>query len=657
MAATKGPDKQPPARRRQARSLLGRLINWGGAALVWGAVAALGVVLYYAYDLPDVSQIREIERAPSVSLADREGVVFASFGDLYGETVQLADISPYLVQAVLATEDRRFYDHFGLDVLGLARAMWANWRAGAVVQGGSTISQQLAKNLFLTPERTLKRKVQELVLALYLEQTFTKDQILTLYLNRVYLGAGTYGVQAAARRYFATSAAGLTLAQSAMIAGLLKAPTRYAPTTDLKRAQARADQVIRNMVQAGYLDAGAAAGARARPATLKARRATRRAARYFAQWLLGEVAAYVGHVRRDITVVTTLDRKTQAAAETAIAKALAGEGRARAAGQAALVALSPDGAVRALVGGRDFGQSQFNRATQARRQPSSAFKPFVYLAALESGLRPDSRFDDRPITIDGWRPRNYSGKYLGSVTMAEALARSINSVAVQVSERVGRTKVIATARRLGITSPLAARPSIALGASEVTLMELTGAYATFANGGLGVVPYGVQEIRDRAGRVLYRRAGSGLGRVAPPLAIADMNKMLARVLTEGTGRAARPDRPAAGKTGTSQDFRDAWFVGYTAELVAGIWFGNDDEKPMKRVTGGGLPARTWRAFITAALAGRPPRALPAPSRRRPDDRVAGTIWDRLKARFEAVLEEVDPGSAARRDEPEDINRR
>ncbi len=619
--------RKPTGGRGGRRSLGRRLASWALALAVWGVLGGLGLVAFYAYDLPDVRRIGTVERAPTVTLLAADGGELVTFGDLYSRPVALADLPPHLPRAVIATEDRRFYDHFGLDLIGLARAAYVNLRAGSIRQGGSTITQQLAKNLFLTPERTLKRKVQETLLALWLERVFTKDQILTLYLNRVYLGAGTYGVEAAARKYFDRPAARLDLAQAAMIAGLLKAPTRYAPTRDLERSRRRAAQVLDNMVAAGYLNEDEAARAKRRPAALAPRRRAPEGVRYFTDWVLDRVPGYVGHTARDLVVLTTLDRRLQVAAERTVERALAGPGAKQGVGQAALLALSPDGAVRAMVGGRSYARSQFNRATQARRQPGSAFKLFVYLAALEAGMEPGDVVRDEPVQIGDWRPRNYGRGHAGEVTLRQALARSINTVAVKVSERAGRDKVVAAARRLGVTVEGGRHPSIALGAAEVTLMDLTAAYAVLANGGAGVWSYAIVEIRDSEGAPLYRRQGSGPGRVVAPRQVAKLNEMLAAVLTEGTGKAARLDRPAGGKTGTSQQFRDAWFVGYTAQLAAGVWVGNDDASPMRRVTGGGLPARMWREFMAAAHAGLAKRPLtPAPA---PDSKP--TFLERLFA--------------------------
>jgi penicillin-binding protein 1A len=607
--------------------------KWTATLTVWAVIAAGMAAAWYAYDLPDVDSAVVATRRPSVSVLATDGSTIATYGDLHGAPVQLADLPVALPQAVLATEDRRFYSHFGLDVIGLARATLANIRAGRIVEGGSTITQQVAKNLFLTPARTIKRKVQELMLALWLERKFTKDQILTLYLNRVYLGAGTYGVEAAARRYFGIPPRRLSLYQAATLAGLLKAPSRYNPIRDAKKAAARTRIVLANMVAAGYLSPAEAKRAEQHRSGTAKTAPGGRAGRYFADWIVEQVSAYVTRGNRDLTVVTTLDAALQRKAESAVEKTLAGPGASVDASQAALLALGPDGAVRAMVGGRDYRKSQFNRATQARRQPGSAFKPFVYLAALEAGLTPDTRLVDEPVTIEGWSPRNFNGRHRGEVTLRQAMAQSINTVAVTAAEWTGRGRVVETARRLGITAALRPTPSLALGVTEVGLMELTASYAPFANGGIGVWAYGIEEIRDTRGHVFYRRAGSGPGRAVKTAHVAAMNDMLGAVVATGTGRAAALGRPAAGKTGTSQNFRDAWFVGYSADLIAGVWMGNDDGRPMRKVTGGGLPARLWRDFMKSAHQG--VAARPLPGRRAasaPGDDQQG-FWSGLIARF------------------------
>ena len=575
---------------------------------IWLGIAGLGIVVYYAHDLPDVDRIAAKTRKPSVTLLSRDGGILASYGQLYGQSVAVGEVPPVLPQAVMAVEDRRFYRHFGVDPIGLARAVYVNLRAGDIEQGGSTITQQLAKNLFLTPERTIKRKVQELILAFWLEHKFTKDQILALYLNRVYLGAGTYGVDAAAKRYFSKPASGLNLYESAMLAGLLKAPSRYNPAADPDLAHERAVTVLNDMVAAGYIT-----GAEARHAAERRSRGTTVAAwrgRYFADWVLSQVKSYVGHAGRDLIVETTLDRGMQRVARRQVGHVLGRADPDKNVGQAAAVLMTPNGAVRAMVGGRDYGKSQFNRATQARRQPGSAFKPFVYLAAMEAGMTPDHTIVDEPVKLGDWAPQNYADRYYGEVTLREAFARSLNSVAVKLTRKVGPEKVARVAKRLGIDSDLERHPSLALGTSEVTLLDLTGAYAGIANLGDGVLPYGVREIRTSDGAILYRREGSGPGQVVAPRHVRGITDVMRANVVWGTGKNAAPGRPAAGKTGTSQNFRDAWFVGFTARMVGGVWVGNDDGGPMRDVTGGALPAAIWRRTVKGVLRNKPAKPLP-----------------------------------------------
>ena len=604
------PPPRPPPRPGRRRSRLAGAFRVGILLALWSAILGAGVLGYFALTLPGTGELTKSQRRPSITILAADGSLLATYGDLFGQPLTLQEMSRYLPEAVIATEDRRFYSHFGIDPIGMARAALADLAAGHVVEGGSTITQQLAKNLFLTPERSLGRKIRESLLALWLEHRFSKNQILEIYLNRVYLGAGTYGVDAAAQRYFGVSARRTDLYQSALLAGLLKAPTRFNPLRDRDDAMRRTRQVLDNMVEAGFITKPEAAVAAREGGSLAAIPATRPGSRYFADWVADQLGDFAAAADRDLTVVTTLDPRLQAMAEAAIDGTIAHDGARAALGQGALVAMSPDGAVRAMVGGRSYDASQFNRATQAQRQPGSAFKPFVYLAGLEAGLRPSDHFVDGPIRIGAWRPRDYTGHYQGDMTMAQALAQSINTIAVQVAMRAGVDNIVAIAHRLGIASPLTRDPSIALGTDEVNLLELVSAYAPFANGGDGVWPHGIAEIRDAAGNVVYRPAGSGPGRVVSAEFTGAMNAMLSGVIDHGTGRNAALPRPAAGKTGTTQDYRDAWFIGYTADLVAGVWFGNDDDRPMNQVTGGSLPAQAWRRFMLAATRSMPVRPLP-----------------------------------------------
>jgi penicillin-binding protein 1A len=607
--------RQPKAPRSagKKRKLAGRVAIWLTTLLIWVGIGIIGVIGYYALDLPDIDKVTATPRRPSVVFQSVEGETFAAFGDLYGEPLELRQISPFIAQAVMATEDRRFYHHFGIDPIGLLRALFVDIRAGRLVQGGSTITQQLAKNLFLTPERNAKRKVQELLMALWLEKRLTKDQILTLYLNRVYLGSGTFGVDAAAKRYFNVSARTVDVYEAALIAGLLKAPSTYSPLNDPEASHARTVDVLHNMVAAGYIDQQAADMAAISGAAQLVRR-PEPAGRYFADWLLSQLNGISEAQGKDIIVRTTLDVGLQRSAEASLKTLIEGPGAKANVSQGAVVVLSPDGAVRALVGGTDYDESQFNRATQAARQPGSSFKPFVYLAAMEHGHRPEDVIEDAPIKLGKWEPGNYSGKYEGAMTLRHAFANSTNTVAVRLIQAVGPARVIEVAHRLGINSELGNDASLALGTSEVNPLELTTAYAAFANGGTAVAAYGIAEILDTSGHTLFHRQGGGYGQAIARGPLVSMQQMMSAVLEDGTGKAARLDRPAAGKTGTTQDYRDAWFLGYTADYVAGVWLGNDDQRhEMKKVTGGGLPAQLWKQIMMSAHRGLPARPLVLPA--------------------------------------------
>lgn len=619
------PKKKKSARRR--RSLLGRLVKFTLVSAAFGAFALALLIAYYAQNLPPTDQLFGVKGTPSVTLLDIDGKVIAKRGAGVGTIVPVSDMSPFLPQAVLAIEDRRFYDHFGIDPWGLARALFANFEAGHVVQGGSTITQQLAKNLFLTPEQTLERKMEEAILAIWLEMKFTKDEILTLYLNRAYFGAGTYGVEAAARRYFNKSARDVTLKEAATLAGLLKAPSRLSPTTDAKAAEDRAQVVLGAMVEAGYITAQQRAAAGDAVPRLAVTRSSP-GADYFVDWVLEQVPSFIGGAPEgDIVIETTLDLSMQREAETAVADALDAKGEKLKIGQGAFVALTLEGEIRAMVGGRSYADSQFNRAAQAQRPPGSSFKPFVFLAALEAGYTPHSIVLDAPIKLKNWSPGNYTHKYEGEVTLIQALAHSLNTVAVRLIVDVSPATVVSVAKRLGILSPLTAQPALALGTSEVNLLELVSAYAPFANGGHAAMGHGIVKIRTREGKTLYERQGSGPMEVVPAVFAAEMTYMMREVVLAGTGKRARlADRDAAGKTGTGQTYRDAWFVGFTRDLVAGVWVGNDDNASMNKVTGGSVPAEIWNAFMTAVDKDTPPGALIALENAPEIDIAAGDGW-------------------------------
>ena len=596
------------------------LIYWTVVLGIWGGIGVAGLVLYYGARMPSAANWSIPERPPNVKIVSVDGETIANRGATGGEALSLDAMSPYIPQAVVAIEDRRFYSHFGVDPLGLARAALNNL-TGQPLQGGSTLTQQLAKNLFLSPERTIERKVQEVLLAFWLEQTYTKDQILALYLNRVFFGSNAYGVEAASRRYFNKSARDVNLGEAALLAGLLKAPSRLSPARDPAAAEARAQVVLAVMRDQGLITDSEVASAMSQPPT-RAKSYWSGAQYYAADLVMDEVKRLLGDVKQDVVVDTTLDMGLERKADQTLSKLLSGEGRKQGASQAALVAIDGTGAIRALVGGKDYAESQFNRAVKARRQPGSAFKPFVYAAALEAGLSPDSLRNDAPVKIGNWTPENYDQKFRGPVTLASALAQSLNTIAAQLVMETGPDEVIKFARRMGIESELQANASIALGTSEVSLTELTAAYAPFMNGGYKATPHIVRRISDAGtGQILYENTYDNPPRVLSDALATQMNAMLSRVITEGTGKAAKLNGwQAAGKSGTTQSFRDALFVGYTSNLTAGVWFGNDDGTPMKKVTGGGLPAKAWQDFMTAAHKGLSPAplfglgaGLPAPS--------------------------------------------
>lgn len=582
------------------------------AAVTLALPLLAGLMVYYTITFPNPLAMRTKERAPVIRILARDGSVLAERGTAH-DYMPLDLLPAHVIGAVVAIEDRRFFQHRGLDPWGFARAVFANLRAGRLAQGGSTLTQQLAKNLFLTSERTFSRKLEELALALWLELRLSKSDILELYLNRVYFGAGAYGIEAASQRYFDKSARALSVAEAALIAGLLKAPSRYSPLVSPDAARSRGRIVVAKMAETGIISPEQEARAQAQKISFAAPQAAQASdhLEYAVDFVLERLPPLVAGGHSEIIVETTLDTMLQKRAGEIVASALARHGSSLGVSQAALVLLDTEGGIRALVGGRDHSESQFNRAVKARRQPGSAFKPFVFLAALERGLSPESVTYDLPLSISGWAPRNDNGTYAGAVTLRQALAQSLNTVAVRLNQEAGAGRTAAMARRLGIRSELRDDPSLALGTSEVTLMELTGTYATLSNGGMGIEPYAIRRVRLSSGRVVFAREGTGLAQLLDPRIAGDMNSMLNTALLSGTGkRAAFPAHPAAGKTGTTQEFRDAWFVGYTAHLAAGVWIGNDDGKPMNRASGGGLPASIWRELMLVAHQGKAPLALP-----------------------------------------------
>jgi penicillin-binding protein 1A len=608
----RAPARKPrkTARRSASASPIRRALLRGlFTTLALIALIIVGSFLYFVARLPDPILLALDDRPPNLTILASDGTVLAERGLRRGY-VRLDRLPPYLPQAVIATEDRRFYNHLGVDPVGLVRAGMRNLIAGSVVQGGSTITQQLAKNLFLSPDRTMARKLEEAMYAIWLERRFTKDEILELYLNRVYFGGGTYGVEAAARRYFGRSARSVTLTQAALLAGLLKAPSRYAPTRSVELATTRVDVVLNNMVEAGFLSSAEAETAAAEPLRLRTF-SDETGYPYAVDWVAETLPEVVGNTEGDLVVETTIDAGLQRAAQLTLRQTLDAEGKDLDVSEGAVVVLDTSGGIKALIGGRSYRSSPFDRAVKALRQPGSAFKPFVYLTALESGYTPDSIANDEPVAVDGWAPKNHTGTYRGAVTLRDSFAQSINTVAVKLADEVGRDNVVSTARRLGIRSELHDRPSLALGTAEVTPLELVAAYVPFANGGEGITPHIIARVRNGDGKLLYEYKGAGLARVVDESYVAEMNDMMNATMVSGTGRqAALPDQIAGGKTGTSQNSRDAWFVGYTAHYVGGVWVGNDDGSKMRNVTGGTLPAHIWHDIMVYAHEGKQPLALP-----------------------------------------------
>jgi len=601
---------------RAERTILGQIVYWGAVTGVWLILAVGAVIAWVGMHLPPLASLEIPKRPPTIHIVAVDGRPLATRGDMGGAAVPLKELPAHVPKAFLAIEDRRFYTHYGVDPIGLLRASVANVLRRGVAQGGSTITQQLAKNLFLTQERTLGRKLQEVVLAVWIERKFSKDQILELYLNRVYFGAGAYGVEAAAQRYFGKSARRMTLAEAAMLAGIVKSPSRLAPTHNFAGAEARSQVVLKAMAEAKFAKDNDLKVALMQPPHI-VKQSAAGGVNYAADYVMDAINELVGRIEEDVIVETTIDGTMQAAAEKALVEELTQKGVKYDVEQGALVSMTPDGAVRALIGGVNYAESQFNRAISAKRQPGSAFKPFVFLTALERGLTPDTIRDDKPISVKGWRPENYTREYFGPVTLTQALANSLNTVSVRLTLEFGPTAVTRTAYRLGISSKLEPNASIALGTSEVSPLELVTAYVPFANGGFAVAPHVVERVRTADGKVLYTREDNNLGRVIEPEYVAMMNRMMRETLISGTARRADlPGWQAAGKTGTSQDFRDAWFIGYTGYLVTGVWLGNDDSSPTKKATGSGLPVNIWTNFMKAAHQGVPVAALPESETRR-----------------------------------------
>ena len=582
-----------------------RVIKWFFLTFIWLVLFLSIAVTWSLLNLPETESI-QISRQPSITFLDKEGRIIASYGDIYGQSIQFNDLPKDLINAVIVTEDKRFFFHPGVDLKGIIRATYVNMKAGRIVQGGSTITQQLAKNLFLTPERSFTRKLHELILSFWLEMRFSKEQLLSIYLNRVYLGSGTYGVQAASEKYFNKKVEELNLYECALIASLLKAPSKYNPIANEKLSRERTSKVLENMRKDNLISEKSIAEAKLNNKNYNKFTSVPKSTSYFIDWLLPRVKSYLGEINEDLIVRTTLDVKLQEIAENSVNSVTS---KFSSADQSALVALDLDGGVMAMIGGRDYGDTQFNRVTQAQRQPGSAFKIFVYLAGLKEGYDPGDQIVDSKIDINGWSPKNYKKEFLGEISLFDAFAKSINTVAVKLSENIGRENVIKMAKSMGIRSPILNSPSLALGTSEVNLLELTAAYDVLANRGKGIFVHGIRSIENTSGKTLFMRKGKGPGKILESELVNTMIRMMENTIETGTGKNAKINRPAAGKTGTSQSLRDAWFIGFSSELVVGVWFGNDDDSPMENITGGTAPAILWSDFMKKAHFGRPVRPL------------------------------------------------
>ena len=594
--------RKPAPRRGPAARLISGVFKLGIVIGLLGLIVLTVAVAVSWSGLPDYESLKKSPNGQSIELRDADNQLLVSIGPSYGEWLPYARIPQTMRDAMIAVEDRRFWWHPGVDPIGIARSAFVNWRAGANVQGGSTITQQLARNLFLTSRKTFGRKAQEVVLALALERKFSKEAILELYLNRVYFGGGAYGVDAASRRFFGHPATKLRLEEAAIIAGLVKAPSRYAPSADPEAARRRAATVIATMVDAGSVSPAQATAAD--PLLVRfASPGRQTGARYFTDWVLTQLDQYVDETLEPIQVHTTLDAAGQRAAEAALAA------ETPPGVQGALVALARDGAIKAMVGGRDYLRSNYNRAVTARRQPGSSFKLFVYLAALEAGMTPDDMLEDKPISFGKWSPRNSNGRYLGPLTMRDAFAQSVNTVAADLGGRVGFDTVADMARRMGLTSRIDRQPAMVLGTSDVSLFDMTRAYAIIANNGVETPPYGITRVTTADGRVLYERADPATRVVVAPYVAAQMTDMLQAAVESGTARAAQIGRPLAGKTGTTSSNKDGWFLGFTPSLTTGVWMGRDDARAIPGLAGGRSPARAFATYMAKAVGGTPPEPL------------------------------------------------
>jgi penicillin-binding protein 1A len=575
-----------------------RLVKIGGACALVAIVALVVAVYLQASTLPTFSELKSSPNGQMIRVHAADGSVLVSLGPSYGEWIAYDDIPPVMKDAMVSVEDKRFRMHPGVDPIGIARSLYVRAKRGYWAQGGSTITQQLARNVFLTNSRTFGRKAREWLLALALERKFTKDQILELYLNKVYFGGGSYGIDAAARRFFGHSASNLSLAEAAVIAGLVKAPSRYSPTADAEAAIGRSGVVLNAMVENGVISRAEADNAEKVKVRL-AEDANDNSARYFTDWALPQLETLIDETVEPLDVWTTLDPEMQKAAQAAI--------RANAPGnaQGALVSLDRDGAVRAMIGGKDYVTSIYNRATQATRQPGSAFKLFVYLSALEAGYKPDDTVVDEPVTIGGWSPRNNNGRYSGPITLRTAFTYSVNTIAAKIGQDVGTTTIADMARRFGITTPINTQPSMVLGTSDVRLIDMTRAFASVGSKGIAITPYGITKVTTTGGRLLYRHETDTSRVLVAPWVAAEMTDLMQSAVAAGTGRAAQIGRPVAGKTGTTSSNKDGWFLGFSSGLTTGVWMGRDDARTVPGLQGGTAPARAFAAFMRVAVAKRP----------------------------------------------------
>lgn len=593
-----------PSWLKKAIKKIGKLfLQWVCLMIIWGALFLCALLLWVGSELPDITEIAQLARHPSITFLDKKGTFLFSYGDLYGEPVSAKDLPPHVIHALLAIEDRRFYKHWGVDPIGIIRALVQNMRKKSVVQGGSTITQQLAKNflqskkIFTYKDRSLKRKIMEAFLAFQIEWRFTKDQILTMHLNRVYMGAGTWGIDAAAKKYFGCSAKKLGLYEAAILMGLLKGPSYYSPTVDHQRSESRAKQVLQAMVEAEFISDEAVVAAMALPVPL-AQNSSQHSARYFTDWAADQLNEIVDTEHEDLVVTTTLDLTMQRIAETYARQVIEQRGPLSGVKQISLVSMDQRGAIHAMVGGLDFRKSAFNRTT-CPRQPGSTFKYFVYLAALENGYTPNDTLSDREISLGGWKPKNYKYKSSGSISIKTAFAKSVNSVAARLIHAVGINRVKEMAERLGLTTPLSHNYSIALGTSGAKVIEMTSAFGAILANGSKVLPYGITAVRNRKGKILYQHAHEQKI-VLDKAVVAHMKTLLREVITSGTGRITNlSDITIMGKTGTSNKGnkdRDSWFIGMSPKLVTGVWSGCDDEAGMVSVPGGSSALHLFKAF-------------------------------------------------------------